>query len=459
MKALVNFLRTSAIFFVGSILSKIIIFIMLPIYTKYLLTDEYGYFDVSNTYITIITWVVFLELSPAIVKFLLKNENDEFRNEVISSCALIFIVSFVIYFFVGVILHSVMNILYLWYIFFYGLTNVVRGEFETYTRGYGDNVSYAVGGLINTTITTVLNLVMIVYFQIGVVSLYIAPCIGNILQIVFLNGRHNFVRYLIRLPKNFKIAKDIVMFGVPTTLNLVMYWFLIGYGVTEVSRCLDLSQNGVYAVGTKFGSVVNLVTMCFLFAWQEISYRRKKKNDTLFYTCACEGYLLFLSLGVFFLLPLCRFLFPYLVDDSYSEAISIIPTAVIVAVVGAYENFLANVFYAEIKAKYVVFPLVIGALLNIALMPFMIELFGLQGVNYTIFTAFIVCIVLMHIMARIYLKIKCNYSLLFFVISELVLFCVIFLLSSNLMMLIVTTTMFVFNSCILFFRYKKYLIE
>ena len=83
MKALVNFLRTSAIFFVGSILSKIIIFIMLPIYTKYLLTDEYGYFDVSNTYITIITWVVFLELSPAIVKFLLKNENDEFRNEVI----------------------------------------------------------------------------------------------------------------------------------------------------------------------------------------------------------------------------------------------------------------------------------------------------------------------------------------------------------------------------------------
>jgi O-antigen/teichoic acid export membrane protein len=55
-----RFIKSSGIFFVGSVLSKAIIFFMLPVYTKYIVPADYGYYDLSITYISVVSSMLFL---------------------------------------------------------------------------------------------------------------------------------------------------------------------------------------------------------------------------------------------------------------------------------------------------------------------------------------------------------------------------------------------------------------
>ena len=48
-----SFAKSSAIFFIGNVLSKMTIFLLLPLCTRTIPPDDYGYYDLSITYIAI----------------------------------------------------------------------------------------------------------------------------------------------------------------------------------------------------------------------------------------------------------------------------------------------------------------------------------------------------------------------------------------------------------------------
>ena len=47
---LMRFIKSSGIFFIGSVLSKAMSILMLPLYTNRIPTDSMGYYDLSLTY-------------------------------------------------------------------------------------------------------------------------------------------------------------------------------------------------------------------------------------------------------------------------------------------------------------------------------------------------------------------------------------------------------------------------
>jgi len=65
---LIRFIRSSGIFFLGSILSKVISFFMLPIYTGYIAVEDMGYYDVSITYTNMVISIVFFEIWSAVLR-------------------------------------------------------------------------------------------------------------------------------------------------------------------------------------------------------------------------------------------------------------------------------------------------------------------------------------------------------------------------------------------------------
>ena len=69
--SLIRFIKSSGIFFIGSVLSKAISILMLPLYTNRIPTDDMGYYDLSLTYITIATSFLFFDT------LILKNNIEE----------------------------------------------------------------------------------------------------------------------------------------------------------------------------------------------------------------------------------------------------------------------------------------------------------------------------------------------------------------------------------------------
>ena len=57
-----RFIKNSIIFLIGSTLSKVVTFFLLPLYTKYIPPDAFGYYDLSITYSTVVTSLLFFDI-------------------------------------------------------------------------------------------------------------------------------------------------------------------------------------------------------------------------------------------------------------------------------------------------------------------------------------------------------------------------------------------------------------
>ena len=63
-----TFVKSFGLYFLGNILSKIIMFILLPVYTDYLPPEELGYYDVANTYLNLLVTFLFVDIYVGIMQ-------------------------------------------------------------------------------------------------------------------------------------------------------------------------------------------------------------------------------------------------------------------------------------------------------------------------------------------------------------------------------------------------------
>ena len=81
-------------------------------------------------------------------------------------------------------------------------------------------------------------------------------------------------------------------------------------------------------------------------------------------------------------------------DESYSEALAIVPLALITAVVSSYSIFIGNIFYAIEKTKYIFISMIISCAVNLSLSYWLIDILGLNGANLSILISFVVSILI-----------------------------------------------------------------
>ena len=74
MKNFWKFVKTSGIYFVGTVLQKLITFFLLPIYTAYISPKDMGTYDAAIAYITFLCSVLFLDIWSGIMRFTFEYE-------------------------------------------------------------------------------------------------------------------------------------------------------------------------------------------------------------------------------------------------------------------------------------------------------------------------------------------------------------------------------------------------
>lgn len=72
-----NLFKTSIIYFVGQILSKVMWFILLPLYTHYVSAEDYGYYDLAISLMNVIIPVIFMEIWSGSLRFSLEKDDEE----------------------------------------------------------------------------------------------------------------------------------------------------------------------------------------------------------------------------------------------------------------------------------------------------------------------------------------------------------------------------------------------
>ena len=68
-------LKKILIYLLGNVLSRAIIFVLLPVYSTYIVPEEYGYYDIVITYLSFITSSFCLEIWTTLLRFAIEKKD------------------------------------------------------------------------------------------------------------------------------------------------------------------------------------------------------------------------------------------------------------------------------------------------------------------------------------------------------------------------------------------------
>ena len=178
--ALNKFIKSTGIYFIGNVLSKIVVFLLLPIYTSYIPPEAMGLYDTGVTVITLFASVLFLDIGSVILKFSLEKECDN-ESVPITNGSLIFIPSCAIYFILVTVCSFFFHYEYLGWIIVYGFTYAFNNAVGYVARALHHNTDYAVAGVIQTVLMVAINIVLLVGIGVDYKSLYISFAVSSLI--------------------------------------------------------------------------------------------------------------------------------------------------------------------------------------------------------------------------------------------------------------------------------------
>lgn len=318
------------IYFVGNFASKILIFLLLPLYTNYLTRGEYGEYDILVTTVMLLEIVINLKFPEAVYRWLLDSESS--KEEIISLSWYYYKISILIFSIIFILLGSYLKVENLLLIFLYFITTITITFSQNIIRGLQKNKIFSLLGVFETLIFLTSNLFLIIKLNLGVNGILISKTISNLVWIIPL------VKIWIKTPqkeKNNNIYKKMLKYSIPLIPSAMSWWLIKVADRYCISYLLGIEYNGIYAVASKFPSLLLMVNNIFYLSWQEnsiINYDSKDRDS--FYTNV----------------------FNKLSDIQLSMCLILIPIIKIVSL-----NFLGEAF--KISWKYSIF-LLLGSIFS-----------------------------------------------------------------------------------------------
>lgn len=181
-----SLLKNTIILTVGKVCTQFINFILLPIYTLYLSTSEYGIVDLLTTYISLLVPVLTLQLEMAIFRFLIDSRgNNKEKSNIITNSSYILIIVMLIIAIIGYFIIRIFDIKFGFYIIVIVLVTMISNSLLQLSRGLGNNGFYSIGCIISAFLSITINLFLLVYCKYGIQSVFIATIIANIICSIY----------------------------------------------------------------------------------------------------------------------------------------------------------------------------------------------------------------------------------------------------------------------------------
>ena len=419
-----KFIKSTGIYLLGNVLSKAASFLLLPLYTNYLSPNDYGVYDLSIAYNSFLISILFLDIWDGTMRFMF-DYKDYDKNKPITIGFIMFMISSILYGVVLLILGHFLGLKYLELLFLVGITSNFQQVVGYIARGLGKNYAFVLYGLVGSVTTLVTNIVLLTVFNFDYRALYISTIVGMALNILGLSYSIDLKSRISKVFFSSALFREMVRYSLPLCVNSAAWWFLTGFNRVIISERLSAADNGMYAVATKFSSMLMLVTTGFQMAWQEFSYSlieiSDEEKDTL-YSRAINEYSKFLYLGLMAILPVIKIIFPYFIGNEYSSAISLVPIVLYATFFSSIAAFLASIINVLKKNQFIFFSTLSSAIVNVVVLLALLDIIGIQAATISLCCGYFVNFIIRTRLVKKFVGLRINYlqftvfTLLFFLV-------------------------------------------
>lgn len=381
--------KNTGILFIGKISTQFVSFLLLPLYTAKLSTEQYGTLDLYTTIASILMPILSLQLEQAIFRYFITAEDDE--KNILSSTAIFLFFSSLILTLVYIPIAIIMSVEYAALVLMYYITLLFSTVIQQVPRGYGNYKIYTLSAFLSSTIAILFSVLFICVFNMNIDGILIARIISAVFVVFYILIRCKlFNKIRIRYFK-FSSLKSMLKYSVPLVFNQLGSWIVNYSDRVIIVSILDLGTNGIYAIANKFFTLITTTLNIYNMAWTEsVTKALKDKDRNTYYNnvFSLTNILFFLAaslvtcgIGIFF---------KWFIDPNYDDAYYQIPILVYAAMFSGLAANIGSVYIAHKMTKEISKTTILTAVVNIIVHVALISFIGLYAASISTLVSFVV---------------------------------------------------------------------
>lgn len=378
-----KFLRDIIIYAVGNLGSKLVTFLMVPLYTHFVAPAEYGYYDLCFTAVVLLYPILSLTLRDGGFRFLVDATTDEVRRSVVTFVYRTLITNSLIAIILGALLWRFHPIDYLWPTV--GLL-IAMSFYEVIiqvVRGLGHTKWFVTAGIVNSFLIGLLSILFVVVLEMNIAGIFYANVLSRLFTVVMLELRLGVMRRYFRYgATSGNRSRGILHYSLPLIPGS-LFWWLIGscskWFIAYFNE--DLAQNGQYAVALKFTAILETLAFIFYQTWQETALRQYNSADRdQFFSRIFNNYLYLLMSGVVLFAFVLKLNYWWLVDSDYSYSVNYLFPLGVSTMFFSMSAFYDLGYQCSKKTVFTLPGIIIASVVNLVCNWFFIQFYDVYGI-------------------------------------------------------------------------------
>lgn len=378
------------IFAIGAFSSKVLVFLLLPLYTRALTQEQYGSVDLIMQIANLLIPVITCSIADAVIRFGLDNS---IKKPQIFSTAIIIVIFGATAFLLSMPLFSMISFVkgYGYLLFAYVLIASLKLVLSEFVRARKLVKLYAFNGLVTTVSMIAFNVLFLVVLKVGIIGYLLAIILSDAISILFLS-------FVAELPKYFRfrffskdIAKRMLFFSIPLIPTAIMWWVINVSDRFMINHYMGEAANGLYTISYKIPTIIATVYAIFNQAWNMSAItENNSKNRSRFYSKVFDSNVSVLFVvaagALLMLIPMMK----VLVAPSFFISYLYSPYLIIATVFNCFAAFLSSVYTATKRTSRSLVTSILGAVINISLNLILIPIYGINGASFATMIAYFI---------------------------------------------------------------------
>lgn len=376
---------------IGNFSTKVLTFLLVPLYTYVLSTREYGIIDLIITSVSLLSPILTLSVTEGIIRLMFDNQCD--NKQIFSVSVYVSLMGFAILCSGYPIVFKFSSqekvyMLFLLYYFSYVFLNIA----QQFAKGNNNVNVYVVSGIISTIITCILNIIFLLLMKLAVVGYLMSMILGSTFGIIYIMYKEKLWEYILPINKLDKKVFYIMMsYCIPLIPNSISWWISNSSDKYLLSFFVGVSVNGVYSVAYKIPSIITIISGILTSAWQisAIEEYENEQSSEFFskvYNNYLSVYILLCSFIILFIKIIAKILFVGVFFSAWKYSI-ILVFASLFQSMGVFLGIMYSVYK---KTKVILYTTLLGAVTNIILNVILIPTFGATGAAFATLVSFVI---------------------------------------------------------------------
>lgn len=348
--------------------SKILSFILIPLYTNLLTTTEYGTYDIYSTTVSLMIPILTIQVVDSVVRFSLDENNNKayvfsvglkrvlFSSGIVAICVLLnwklgiipILAEYPICFF---LMYS---------------TEIAYSLLSQFCRGIERINDLAIAGIINSASMLGFNILFLVSMRMGLRGYFYANAIAYIMPAIFIIVRIRIWEYVC-FDCDKSLEKEMYMYSRPMVFNNLAWWVNNASDRYIVTWLCGAAANGIYSISYKIPSLLNVFQEIFSQAWTLSAVKEYNRKDSEFYKNVYEVYNVVMVLTCSGLIVFDKLIARIIFAQEFYSAWMYAPFLMLSVLFGALSGLIGGIFSAAKRSDVFAKTTILGASVNTVL--------------------------------------------------------------------------------------------